>query len=55
MEQYKNHPSVVAIKSKSINKYFKFNSISKAETEKEIYNLYSSKACQDWDIPTKVV
>ena len=25
--QFKNHPSIVAIKSKSANKYFKFNSI----------------------------
>ena len=31
IEQYKNHPSIVAIKSKSTNKYFKFNSISNAE------------------------
>ena len=35
IEQYKNHLSIVAIKSKSTNKYFKFNSISKAEIEKE--------------------
>ena len=53
--KYKNHPSIVAIKSKSTNKYFKFNSISKAEIEKEILNLDSSKACQDCDIPTKVI
>ena len=39
MAQYKNHPSIDAIKSKSTNKYFKFNSISKAEIEKEILNL----------------
>ena len=55
IEQYKNHPSIVAIKRKSTNKYFKFNSISKAEIEKEILNLDSSKACQDSDIPTKVI
>ena len=55
IEQYKNHPSIVAIKSKIINKYFKFNSISKAEIEKEILNLDSSKACQDSDIRTKVI
>ena len=36
IEQYKSHPSIVAIKSKSANKYFKFNSITKAEIEKEI-------------------
>ena len=47
--------SIVAIKSKSTNKYFKFNSISKAEIEKEILNLDSSKACQDSEIPRKVI
>ena len=55
IEQYKNHPSIVAIKSKIINKYFKFNSISKTEIEKEILNLDSSKAWQDSDIRTKVI
>ena len=30
IELYKNHPSIVAIKSKTTNKYFKCNSISKA-------------------------
>ena len=55
IEQYKNHPSIVAIKSKTANKYFKFNSISKAEIEKEILNLDSSKACQGSDILAKVI
>ena len=52
-EQYKIHPSIVAIKSKNKNKYFKFNSISKSEIEKETLNLDSSKARQDSDIPKK--
>ena len=51
IEQYENYPSVVAIKSKSTNKYIKFNSISKLEIEKEILNLDASKTCQDSDIP----
>ena len=51
VKQYKNHPSIIAIKSKSTNKYFKFNSISKTEIEKEIVNLDSSKAFQDSDVP----
>ena len=55
IKQYKNHPSIVAIKSKSTNKYFKFNSISKTEIEKEKLNLDSSKACQDSGIPTNVI
>ena len=41
IEQSKNHLSIVAIKSKSTNKYFKFNSISKPETEKEIWLIES--------------
>ena len=34
-EQYKISPSIVAIKSKSANKYFKFNIVLKGETENE--------------------
>ena len=55
IEQYKNHPSIVAIKSKSTNKYFKFNSISKTEIETKISNTDSSKAFQDSNIPTRVI
>ena len=55
IERYKNRPSIVAIKSKGTNKYFRFSSISKAEIKKEILNLDSSKACQDSNIPTKVI
>ena len=55
IEQYKNHPIIVAIKRESTNIYFKFNSILKAEIEKEILNLGSSKAFQDSDIPQKVI
>ena len=35
IEQYKIYPSIVAIKSKSTNKYFKFNIVLKGETENE--------------------
>ena len=49
------HNSIVAIKRKSTNTYFKFTSISKPETEKEILNLDLSKACQESDIPTKII
>ena len=55
IEQYKNHRNIVAIKSKTTNKYFKFNSVSKTEIEKEIVNLDSSEACQDSNILTKVI
>ena len=53
IKQYKNHPSIVVIKYKSTNKYFKFNSVYKSEIEKEILNLDSLKACQDSDIQKK--
>ena len=55
IEQSKSHPSIVAIKSKITNKYFKFNSISKPETEKKVLNLDSTKTCQDCDILTKII
>ena len=55
IEEYKSHPSITVIKSKSTNKHSKFNSISKPKTEKEILNLNSSKASQDSDIPTEVI
>ena len=55
VEQYENHPIIVAKKSKSTNKYFTFNSISKLKIEKEILNLNSSKACQDSNIPIKII
>ena len=55
IEPYKNYPSNVATKSKSTNKYFKFNSISKAEIEKEILNFDSWKAFQNHHMPTKVI
>ena len=53
LEQYKNHPSIVVIKYKSTNKYFKFNNIYKSEMDKEILNLDSLKACQDSDVQKK--
>ena len=54
IERYKNHPSIIPIKSKWKNKYSKFNSISKSEIEKELLNLDSLKAFQDSDLPTDI-
>ena len=45
IKQYESHQSIVAIKTKNTNTYFKFNSILKSEIEKEILNLDSSEAC----------
>ena len=52
---YESGCSIVAVKSKNSNKYFKFNSASKVEIEKGILNLDSSKAYQNSDIPTKII
>ena len=55
IEQYKNHPSIVAIKEKKLNKQFFFEHIPKSDVEREILNLDVSKASQDSDIPTKIL
>ena len=47
IEQYKNHPSIVAINESNLAKQF--------YVEREILNLDVSKAPQDSDIPTKII
>ena len=39
IEQYKNHPSIIAIKEKKLNKQFFFEHIPKSDVEREILNL----------------
>ena len=55
IEQYKNHPSIVALTEKKLNKQFSFEYIPKSDVKKEILILDVSKASQDSDIPTKIV
>ena len=63
IEQYKNHPSIVAINKNNLAKQFSFNYIPKSDVERlnfrnriiEILNLDVSKASQDSDIPTKII
>ena len=55
IEQYKNHPSVVAIKKKYLNKQFSVQYIPKSGVKKEILNLDISKASQDSDITAKSI
>ena len=55
IEQYKNHPSVVATNEKNLNKQFSFEYIPKSDIKKEILNLDVSKASQDSYIPTKTI
>ena len=55
LEQYKSHPSIVAINEKQLNKQFSFDYIPKPDVEREILNLDVSKASQDSYIPTKII
>ena len=56
--KYRDHPNILAIgelsKEKSDNPFL-FTIIDKEEILKEILNLDTSKACQDTDIPTKIL
>ena len=57
VKKYKNHPSITQIKEnyRNTNNTFHFEKVSAKETEKELKYLFSSKAVQDYDIPTKVI
>ena len=56
--QYRNHPSTLAI-GEIYNKHprlsFSFSKIYREETLTEILKSETSKACQDTDIPTKII
>ena len=56
--KYRDHPSILTIgevcKEKS-DSPFLFTGIDKEEILKEIQNLDASKACQDTDVPTKIL
>ncbi|XP_057290348.1 uncharacterized protein LOC130613047 [Hydractinia symbiolongicarpus] len=57
IKRYENHPSILNIK-KNIGDYnpgFSFNHVEKAEIRREIRNLNIHKACQETDIPTKII
>ena len=54
-EKYKNHPSILAIQDKQFDTSFSFELITKEDIEKEILALQDGKACQQSDIPTKIV
>ena len=47
IEQYKNHPSIIAINNQNMDRRFSFQEIKKSEINQEILNLDSSKACQE--------
>ena len=58
MKYRDRHPSILTIgevwKEKS-DSPFPFNGIDKAEMLKDILNFDASKACQDTDVPTKIL
>ena len=53
IEQYKNHPSIIAINNQIMDKRFSFQEITKQEINQGILNLDNSKACQESDLATK--
>ena len=55
IEQYKKHPSIIAINNRNMDRRFSFQEITKSEINQEILNLDSSKACQESDLPTKII
>ena len=56
IEQYKNHPSILAINDNVDSAYtFSFNFVTFEDVFKEIRNLDKKKASQDTDIPTRII
>ena len=52
IEQYKNHPSIIAINNQNMDRQFSFQEITKSEINHEILNIDSSKDCQESDLST---
>ena len=58
--KYRNHPSTLTIAEVCKNKsnkqpLFSFSEVTRDEILKEILSLDTTKACQDTDIPTKIL
>ena len=55
--KYENHPSILRIKNymKEKDLYFSFEFIDKPKISKEINKLDEKKACQEHDIPAKLI
>ena len=47
IEQYKNHPSIIAVNNQNMDRRVSFKKITKSEINLEILNLDSSKACKN--------
>ena len=55
IEQYKKHPSIIAINNQNMDRQFSFQGITDSELNQEILNLDSSKACQESDLSMKII
>ena len=56
VEKYEKHPSIIKIKNFTQNKFsFEFQTIDREYDLKEIRALKLNKACQEQDVPTKIV
>ena len=55
IEQYKKHPSIIAIKNQNMDRQFPFQGITDSEINQEILNLDSSEACQESDLSMKII
>ena len=55
IEQYKNNSSITASNNQNMDRRFLFQEIIRSAINQEILNHDSSKACQDSDLPTKII
>jgi len=56
IDNYNMHPSILKIRERSKNNQsFSFETLERADVLKEILKLNSTKACQESDIPTRVI
>ena len=49
IEQYKNHPSIIAINNQNMDRRFSFQEITKSKINQKISNFDSFKAYQELD------
>ena len=56
IEKYRNHPSILTIRGvRKKNPRISFRCVDTGEILKETLNLDASKACQDLDIPSRII
>ena len=55
LKEFESHPSISNIKNKQISSEFSFRKVSEDEVQRVIYDLDTTKGCQNSDIPTKII